>query len=200
MATKWKLVGTYFETCNCETLCPCLFLSPPTMGECNTLAFWHIDKGNFNHVALDGLNVAMAIHCPGHMAQVKWKVALYLDARAAEAQKDALTQIFTGQVGGHLATLVSSFVGELLGIKSVTMDYRAEGKRRSFRIPHVVAADIEAFVSPSGDEATIGHTPLCVSGQPGVVARSTRVSYHDHGLQWELSAKHGFFSPFTYQA
>lgn len=78
MVATWKLVGTHFETCNCETLCPCFFLSPPTMGECNTLAAWHIDTGHFNHVVLDGLNVAMAVHCPGHMAQVKWKVALYL--------------------------------------------------------------------------------------------------------------------------
>jgi hypothetical protein len=96
--------------------------------------------------------------------------------------------------------LVSSFVGEVLGITSVTMDYRIEGKRRSLRIPHVAEADIEALASPSGNEVTVGHQPLCVSGQPGVVARSTRVSYRDHGLQWELSAKHGFFSTFTYQA
>lgn len=199
MATTWKLVGTYFETCNCETLCPCYFLSPPTTGECNTLVAWHIDKGNFNHVVLDGLNVAMAVHCPGHMAQVKWQVALYLDAKADQTQRDALTQIFCGQVGGHPATL-SAFVGEVLGITSVTMDYRAGGKRRSLRIPHVAEADIEALAGQDGAEITIGNHPLCVAGQPGMVAKSTRVNYEDHGMQWELSAKHGFFSAFTYQA
>jgi hypothetical protein len=32
-----------------------------------------------------------------------------------------------------------------------------------------------------------------------VVARSKQLSYHDHGLDWELSEKNGFFSPFAYQ-
>ncbi|MHA6645712.1 DUF1326 domain-containing protein, partial [Mesorhizobium sp. A623] len=34
MMTEWKLSGSYFETCNCETACPCVFLSPPTEGDC----------------------------------------------------------------------------------------------------------------------------------------------------------------------
>jgi len=29
---------------NCEAACPCVFLSPPTEGECKVLIGWHIDK------------------------------------------------------------------------------------------------------------------------------------------------------------
>jgi hypothetical protein len=44
-----------------------------------------------------------------------------------------------------------------------------------------------------------GH-PLCIApGHPAVVGRSKQLSYHDHGLDWELSEKNGFFSPFAYQ-
>lgn len=32
MAPNWNAKGDYFETCNCQTLCPCIFLSPPTEG------------------------------------------------------------------------------------------------------------------------------------------------------------------------
>jgi hypothetical protein len=32
-----------------------------------------------------------------------------------------------------------------------------------------------------------------------VVARSSRLDYRDHGMNWELSNRNGFFSPFTYQ-
>jgi hypothetical protein len=28
-----RLEGTYFETCNCDIACPCVFLSRPTEGE-----------------------------------------------------------------------------------------------------------------------------------------------------------------------
>jgi hypothetical protein len=37
--------------------------------------------------------------------EVKWKVALYVDELANHGQQDALTQIFSGQAGGHLAGL-----------------------------------------------------------------------------------------------
>lgn len=198
MADAWKMTGTYFEACNCQIVCPCFFLGPPTGGECTTLVVWHIDRGNFRDVPLDGLNVAMAVLCPGHMAQVKWKVALYLDERATEAQKEALTQIYSGQVGGHPVTLLA-FVGEVLGIKSVAIDYELEGKRRRLRIGNLAQAEIEALAGFDGGDIRIGNHPLCIAGQPGIAAKSKRVSYRDYGRQWELSEKHGFFSAFTYQ-
>ncbi len=95
-------------------------------------------------------------------------------------------------LGGH--------IGEVLGIKRVTIDYQAEGKRRSLRIPDVAEVEIEGLEGGGGAEVTISGNPLgIVPGEPMVVGRSTRLSYHDHGLDWEISAKNGFYSPFTYQ-
>lgn len=65
MSDSWTLKGAYFETCNCETACPCVFLSPPTEGECTVLLAWHVDEGRFGDVSLNGLNVALAAHSPG---------------------------------------------------------------------------------------------------------------------------------------
>jgi hypothetical protein len=160
---------------------------------------WHIDNGDYDNVVLDGLNVALAVHSPGHMATTKWKAALYLDGKASEAQKNALMQIFTGQAGGHPAVLVS-FVGEVLGAKSVGIDYHANGKRRSLTIADVVEAEIEAISGAGGADVTINGHPLAVApGYAATVAKSKKLSYHDYGLQWEISEKNGFFSPFAYQ-
>ena len=71
MADNWTISGDYFEACNCEAACPCVFLSPPTTGECTLLVGWHIDSGNMNGADLGGLNVALAVHSPGHMIEVK---------------------------------------------------------------------------------------------------------------------------------
>jgi hypothetical protein len=154
MAIKWQLAGTYFETCNCEVACPCVFLSAPTTGECTLLVGWHIERASFDNVTLDGLKVALAVYSPGHMAHVKWKAALYFDDKANEAQQQALTQIFTGQAGGHPGMLVS-LVGEVLGIKSVAIDYHAEGKRRRMRLADVAEAEIEALAGQGGADITI---------------------------------------------
>ena len=117
MDTQWKVAGTYFEACNCDAACPCVFTSPPTHGDCNALLGWHINQGTFADIHLDGLNAALFVYTPGHMLQTKWKVALYVDERADAKQQDALTKIFSGAAGGHLAALVP-LIGEVLGVKS----------------------------------------------------------------------------------
>jgi hypothetical protein len=201
----WQLKGTYFETCNCNVACPCVFLSPPSEGECRVLVAWHIDQGKVGdqgdagEVDLADLNVAMAIHSPGHMMETKWRAALYLDERANDQQRQALTRIFAGQAGGHPEAL-ASFVGDVLGVASVRIDYRAAGRKRSLSIPDIVSAEIEAIGGQGGGDVTISGHPLCVApGEPAVVAKSKRLDYTDHQMTWSISDRNGFYSPFAYQ-
>lgn len=199
MADQWKLDGQYMEACNCKAACPCIFLSPPTEGDCTAIVGWHIDKGNLGAVNLAGLNVAMAVYSPGEMHVVKWRAALYVDAKASESQKNALVHIFSGQAGGHPARL-GSHIGEVLGVASVPIDYAANGRHRSLKVGNVANAEIEAVSGATENEVTVSNHPLCIApGYPAVVAKSTAMSYQDHGYQWTLSERNGLFSPFSYQ-
>jgi hypothetical protein len=200
MPESWKVAGSYFEACSCEVACPCVFMSPPTSGECTVLLAWHIDQGHFGEVNLDGFNTALAAYAPGHMLQVKWKVALYVDERANQGQQDALTQIFSGQAGGHLAAL-GPLIGEVLGVKAAPIEYSSEGKRRSLRLGKVADLEIEGLPGQGDGEVTIaGHPFTAVPGFPAVVAKSKQMRFDDYGLKWEVSNKNGFFSPFAYQS
>ncbi|MBS0331086.1 MAG: DUF1326 domain-containing protein [Proteobacteria bacterium] len=200
METQWKVAGTYFEACNCEAACPCVFTSPPTDGDCKALIGWHIDRGTFSGTTLDGLNAALFAYAPGHMLQTKWKVALYVDERADAQQMDALTKIFSGAAGGHLSAL-TPLIGEVLGVRSAAIDYRLEGKQRSLTIPQVAQMEIEAMPGQGGEDVTLTRIPFTpVPGYPTVVCRSKRLSFHDHGFDVEISKKNGFYSPFSYQS
>jgi len=200
MATQWKVSGTYFESCNCNAACPCVFTGPPTDGECSVLLAWHIDKGGYDGVQLDGLNSALFAHTPGHMLQTKWQVALYVDQKANDKQREALTKIFSGQAGGHLANL-GPLIGEVLGVKSVAIDYHANGKQRSLTIPKLAQMEIEALAGQGGQDVTLSNIPFtAVPGYAAVVCQSKQLSYHDHGFSVEVSQKNGFYSPFSYQA
>jgi hypothetical protein len=200
MAESWKISGSYFEACNCEVACPCVFLSPPTSGECTVLLAWHIDQGRFGQTELAGLNTVLAAQSPGHMLEVKWRVALYLDERANQSQQEALAQIFSGQAGGHLAGL-APLIGEVLGVKTAQIEYRSEGKRRSLRLGSVGQMEIEGLTGQDGGDVTIsGHPFTAVPGFPAVVAKSKQMRFSDYGLECEVSNKNGFFSPFVYQS
>lgn len=198
MATKWKVSGTYFEACNCDAACPCVFTSAPTAGSCTVLIAWHVDKGSYADAVLDGFNTVLAAHSPGHMLKGGWKVALYVDERANSQQRDALTAVFSGQAGGHLSAL-GPLIGEVLGVKAVPIRYEEEGRKRRFSIPGIAESEVAALAGQGDVEVTIKNHPFtAVPGFPAVVAKSTRVHYKDHGFDWQISEKNGFYSPFAY--
>lgn len=196
---SWNLQGTYLETCNCATACPCVFLSDPTEDVCGVLVGWHIDKGNDGDVSLDGLNVAFAIESPGNMVTTKWRAAVYVDERATDDQRESLTRIFGGQAGGHPAAL-AQHVGEILGVESAPIEFRQQGKRCSIRLGEIGGADIEQIEGQGGGKVTITGHPLAVApGFPATVATSRELSYQGHGMSWSDSGKTAFTSPFAYR-
>ena len=194
----WNLKGVYFETCNCDAACPCVFLSPPTTGECTVLVGWHIDIGKDEDVGLDGLNVALAVHSPGHMMQTKWRAAAYVDDRADDAQQQSLLRIFGGQAGGHPARL-ASHIGELLGATTAPITFEHTEGSYHLSIPSVAEAEIEAVGGQGDGPIEISGHPLCIApGFPARLAKSRKLRYSDHDMAWELDGKNGFFSPFEY--
>ena len=54
---SWSLKGDYAESCNCDLMCPCLYLQSPTKGFCEAMLVWDISEGNLGDVKLDGLKV-----------------------------------------------------------------------------------------------------------------------------------------------
>lgn len=194
----WNLKGVYFETCNCDAACPCVFLSAPTTGECTVLVGWHIESGNDDDVGLDGLNVALAVHSPGHMMETPWRAAAYVDDRADEAQQGSLLRIFGGQAGGHPARL-ASHIGELLGAVPAPITFEHSETSYRLSIPNVAEAEIEASAGQGDGPIEISGHPLCIApGFPARVGKSKTLRYSDHDMAWELDGKNGFFSPFAY--
>ncbi len=196
----WQISGDYFESCNCEVACPCVFLSDPSQGHCDVGVAWHIDQGAFDGTRLDDLNVAAVFQAPGNMMRPKtWKAAVYLDARANQAQAETLGKIFSGAAGGHFA-VVASLIGEIVGVKAVPITYKAEGKRRTMKAGDALEMAIEAIPGADpGKDVLVANVPLCVApGFASVVARSSKSTYRGDGWSWDNSGKNGFYSRFEY--
>jgi hypothetical protein len=50
-----------------------------------------------------------------------------------------------------------------------------------------------------GADVTVSNHPLAISpGFPFSVGCSKSLSYHDHGMDWELAGKNSYQSPFDY--
>lgn len=194
----WLLKGTFFESCNCNMVCPCIFLSDPTTGECNALVGWHIDEGNDDGVDLSGLNVAFAVLSTGNMVTTPWKVAVYLDQNADEAQNGSLLKIFGGQAGGHPARL-ATHIGEIVGVKTLPMEFTINGGAHGLKIPDIIDVEIAQVSGQDDGPITVSGHPLCIApGFTATMAKSVGFSYTDHDMSWNLTGKSAMFSPFTY--
>ena len=95
---KWTLRGNYFESCNCNVVCPCLIneignnLRQATNIHCDLILGYLVDEGNFEGVDLTGCKFAIAALSPGPlMANPNWSVAYYIDEDTTSVQRDALT-------------------------------------------------------------------------------------------------------------
>lgn len=197
---SWSLKGTYFESCNCDVACPCVFLSPPKGDDCTVLVGWHVDEGNDDGTSLSGLNVALAVHSPGHMAETPWKAALYVDESADEGQREAILKIFGGKGGGHLERL-ASHIGEIVGVTFTPIEFTVSDGTHALKIPKIADMEVVPMPGQGGGPITITGHPLCIApGFPATVGKSTKLNYTDHGMAWDLSDRTGFFSPFAYQS
>ena len=102
---SWRIRGTYFESCNCEAICPCRRIDGgpggrSTHGVCLGVLSWLIEEGAADGIDLSGLPVAMATRYSDDEPGSPWTWVLYVDARASREQRTALKDIFTGRLGG----------------------------------------------------------------------------------------------------
>lgn len=204
MATQWQLTGDYFENCNCTVVCPCLvstnapLTSRPTEGECRVLLAFHIDKGNYGGVPLDGLNVALAVRSPGPMADGNLSAAAYIDERASDEQAAALGSIFTGAEGGPMAAF-APLITSNLGAKKVPIRYSLRDKFRSVDIPGIMQASVEPLPTLHGNAemwGAFGH-PIAPDRMALAVGRSGS-SFDDYGMRWDNSGRNGHYAPISW--
>lgn len=204
MAAQWQLTGDYFENCNCTIVCPCLvsagapLTARPSEGSCDVALVFHIDKGAYAGVPLDGLNVALAVHTPAVMGEGNWSIAAYIDERADDRQTAALGAIFTGAEGGPMAAF-APLVGNQLGVKKVPIRYEIRGNSRSVEIPGIMEMAVAPIptMHPSGEIwAAIGH-PVAPDRMALAVGGS-RSTFADHGMRWDNSGKNGHYAPISW--
>jgi hypothetical protein len=202
--TKWRLSGDYFENCNCDVVCPCLVSSAAPLtartsqGVCDVALVFHIDKGNYGQVSLDGLNVAVVGHAPGPMADGNWTLAAYIDERADDTQTAALGAVFGGAEGGPMAAF-APLVGQHLGAKKVAITYAINGNSRSVEIPGIMHMAVEPLASmhPSGEIwAALGHPVAPDKLAFGVGSKGS--TFTDHGMRWDNSGKNGHYAPINW--
>ena len=202
---QWHAEGDWFDVCNCSIPCPCYFAQPPTYGDCEGVLAWHIRRGAYGKVSLDGLNVlALGAFTGNVWAGAKVTMGIYIDVRANAEQREALQMIFGGQAGGWPGEF-AQVLGELRGIEYAHIDYAVAKDLASWRaeIPGKVLAVGEALSGPTtrpGERVQVHNPPGSEVG-PGAVATqgtATANRAEGFGFRWDWSGRSSKHIPFSW--
>jgi hypothetical protein len=196
MAEKWQIEGEYFESCNCEVLCPCLLSraeARPTEGHCDVVMAFHIARGTYGKIELGGLNAVAAFYTPGPMSAGNWTAALYVDERGSAEQRQALEQILLGKAGSPLSRF-SPLIAKQLPTKSVPITFISEGRVRKLTIPNIADITVEGIVGVR-DEVVFLDNVAHPAARRLAAARAGESHFKDHSLSFTNSARNGHFAP-----
>jgi hypothetical protein len=198
---SWRIRGTYFESCNCDAICPCRRIDGvpggrSTHGECLGVLTWLIEEGAADGTDVSGLPVALASRYSDDEPGSPWTWLLYLDRHASSEQRAALESIFTGRLGGdaerHFPWAWKA--SELVAVRPVEIEVDHTRRRQRLRIRDRLSVRIRARYD--GDE-----TVTCVipgHHQAGEELVADELVVEDGPLAFSYRGVCGYSSVFDY--
>jgi hypothetical protein len=193
--------GDYIEARTAEVFAGgCIMNSEAeTMGRQAVMA-WKVDRGSYHGVSLDGLAVVAAVNGDrnlgmremGGEAPQKVEAALVVDARATDAQRDALVAMARDLSKGVIRDVVS--------IKPAPISYSDDQDRISIAAPEVQLTVNKVLKHDPSCGAMQWFRPLTTIQQGTLgVAETHSFSGSALGTKWsDPNKRSAFFAKFTY--
>jgi hypothetical protein len=198
----WKLDGTYFENCNCDFACLCSvtsFAAPASGDRCQVILNYHIDSGKIDGVDVSGHSVSIVADSPKRMLDGNWRVGVIIDDKASKEQTDKLAGVFSGQMGGPMASL-APLIGEVLGVEQHPIEYHDNGSRHGVKIGRDISVEVEDYTPEGLSEPTKLVGVFHPSNTTITIARPTESRIKAFGMEFHNSGKSAFSAPFHWSA
>jgi uncharacterized protein DUF1326 len=198
---RYRVRGAYFESCNCEAICPCRMVGGvlggrSTYGVCFGVLSWRIDEGHRGDVDLAGLMAALVVRYDDDEPGSPWTVLLHVDARASEEQREALAQVFLGGEGGpHVSKLPwVRKARHLIGVRSSAIELVPDGD--GYRL--LVGSAVSLRATTAVDTALPVACGIPGYDRVGRELYADELVVDDEPFAWELSGNCAYASDFDY--
>jgi hypothetical protein len=197
----WSVAGTYFEACSCEAICPCRSIGGrrggrSTFGVCDFALSWRLLEGRAGALDLAGFAVVLVGSYDDDESGSPWRVALYVDERADDARRFALTEIFLGRAGGTTFRNFASLIGEVYAIRSAHIEL--------VHAPNNQGIEVERRVLVRGSNPV--HSDESIScgipghDHPGQEVTTELQLVDEPPLKWVVRGRCGFATDFAYSS
>jgi hypothetical protein len=195
--SEWTLSGNIIIACNCDFGCPCNFNARPSHGHCQGGWVWSIDAGEVRGVRVDGLGLALFSKWPGAIHEGGGSAVSFVDDRADAQQRNALTRIVRGELGGPWGIFINTY--QLSGPEPVRFDVQFAEYDTRLRIGSAVELELQRIRNPV-TQAEVH--PEIVLPEGLVVKRgrlaTSRIFRVQDGVRFDHSGQYAAFGPFAY--
>jgi len=159
---------------------------------------WHIERGAYGDVTLDGLSLSLYANWPGAIHEGKGEALMLVDDRADAAQRTALETLLGGKVGGPWEILGWTWP-TVHGPYAVTYELAFDGVRTKVRCGDYVEVEGTPITNPvTGAEAhpsvVLPEGIILKRGDLGATSRF-RVN---HKMGYDHSGQYLAVGPFEY--
>lgn len=144
-AVSFRIRGAYFESCNCDAICPCRMIGGvsggrSTHGVCYGVLSWRIDDGRVGDVDVDGLAAALVVRYDDDEHGSPWTILLHVDESGDESQRAAIASVLLGDLGGpHVSNLPwVRKARHLIGVRASPIELLSEGDGYRLRVGSTV--------------------------------------------------------------
>ena len=193
---SWSVSGSYYESCNCEAVCPCRRLNgkpggDSTYGVCQFLLSWDIRHGAAGGFDLAGRQVVMAGFYTDAEPGKPWSIKLFIDDQAETEPCRELERIFLGKAGGNMPFTTN--IATVIDVERATISLVHEPGRESIRVRGLGESAVVRRADYEG-RVTCG---IPGHDRPGTEYVAS-LSVHNGPLQWDYDERCGFATNFHF--
>lgn len=147
--TKWSISGPYYEFCSCNPGCTCNFAGFPTSadGGCQAVVAVDIKKGSCGDVDLSGVRAASIVAWPKAIHEGNGRAFFVVAPETTDEQIDALSKIFTGQLGGTPWGILGGTY-QVVGLDKSPISFNDNGRKSSVQIEGHGEARMDTLKNP----------------------------------------------------
>jgi len=178
-----------FEGCECNSVCPCVFSSDTTFGDCRGITVFTFN-GNYGTTRLRDASCVVVFTWAGENMEKsmgKWKGVLYTSDKATPAEREAIKGLLRAMLGDAFATLEP---------RTAPIEISRKGDIHELRVGSVAHLRIHGVKGQNGEITRILNAPSPLAFPVMFCARSDVDAFNDGVSSWSFSGRNGFFADF----
>ena len=179
-----------FEGCECNSVCPCVFSSNTTYGDCRGITVFTFTEGTYGSTVLKDVSCVLVFTWAGeHMEATmgKWKGVLYTSDKATPAERDAITGLLRVMMDDAFASLEQ---------RTAPISITRQDDVHDLKVGTVARLRIHGVKGPNGKVTTVLDAPSPLAYPVMSCALAEIHTYDDGTSSWSFTGRNGFFADF----